>query len=184
MLKKHLLAAVCAVGFAGAMLSAPVFAAEGDQATAPIVDDQAEIDLLQVQIEQLIVDNAGDPDALNAAIAAFVTGSGNPELAAKAVIGALTAPKTAAAQLALANNPALKTAAAKGLGTAIAIIALTNPDAAAAMQASVEASGDDTIVTASNEGNSDQTASTQEQSQAQNEQQAQDSTPENPSSPN
>lgn len=184
MLKKHLLAAVCAIGLAGAAFSAPVFAAAGDQATAPVVDDQAEIDLMQAQIEQLIVDNAGDPEALKEAITAFVTASGKPELAAKAVIGALTSPKTAAAQAALANNAALKTAAAKGLGAAIAIIALTNPDAATAMQASVQASGDDTIVTASNEGNSDQTASTQQQSQQQQQQQAQDSTPENSSSPN
>jgi hypothetical protein len=180
MLKNYFLAIVCAVGFACATQVHPVSAADGDIVAASDVDaDQAELDALQAQVEQLIVDNANDPAALKAAIEALVAGHDKPELAAKAVVAALTRPKSAAAVAALSANARLKVAAGEGLGAAIATIALTNPDMAAAMQASVAASGDTSLASAVSSGTESKTASLRER-QGQKQQEAKDTTPETP----
>jgi len=146
---------------------------------------QTPLQIMQAAIEQLIIDNADDPDALQAAIEAYVAASDNPELAAQAVLAAATDPQNPDAQAAIAANADLVAAVGKGLGAAIATIALTDPDAAAAMQATVTDSGNSSFETAVSTGNSEKTASIQ-QEQQQEQQQAQqqeDSTPENPGSP-
>lgn len=130
--------------------------------------DQAAFDVMQAAIEQLIVDNAGDEAALEAAIEAYVEESDNPELAAKACIEAATNPKSAAAQAAIANNPNLSIAAGNGLGAAIATIAVTDPTAAANMQASVTASGNTSFASAVQTGNDTKTASIQQAAQSSN----------------
>ena len=119
------------------------------------------------------------------AIANFVAGSADPELANEAVINALTNPKSDAAKIALQNNAALKEAGARGLGRAIAIVGVTNPTAAANMQAQIEASNDTTLVSSANEGNATQTASIRSSTGGdEGAGQQEDSTPETPVSPN
>ena len=146
--------------------------------------EQTPLQIMQAAIEQIIIDNADDPVALQAAIEAYVAASDNPELAAQAVLAAVTDPQNPAAQAAMAANADLVAAVGRGLGAAIATIALTDPDAAAAMQASVDASGNESLAAAVSQGSADKTASIQQQQQQQTQQQQQqDSTPENPGSP-
>ena len=148
--------------------------------------EQTPLQIMQAAIEQIIIDNADDPDAyaLQDAIEAYVAASDNPELAAQAVLAAVTDPQNPAAQAAMAANADLVAAVGRGLGAAIATIALTDPDAAAAMQASVDASGNESLAAAVSQGSADKTASIELQAQQQQaQQQQQDSTPENPGSP-
>ncbi|PKQ05925.1 MAG: hypothetical protein CVT72_08100 [Alphaproteobacteria bacterium HGW-Alphaproteobacteria-11] len=165
---------------AGAMALTPAIFA-----SAPAVAyEAAEVDALQEQVEALIVEFADDADGLAAAIEALVVGAADPEAAAAAVIAASTNPKSAAAQQALANNPDLKASAGNGLGTAVAMIGIANPAAAANMQAQVEASGDTLLQASVSQGTSTRTASIQQQQQQQQQQPGQqDSTPETPASP-
>lgn len=171
---KKILSAICvaiAVVMAPAIVAVPYAAA---QEAVP------SLETMQADIEALLVANADDPDAFAAAVEAYVLAAADPELAADAVINALTNPASEGAQIALANNPGLKTAGGLGLGAAIAVIGLTNPTAAANMQAKVEASGDATLQTAVADGNSERTASIQQQQQQQQGGGNQDSTPETP----
>ncbi|MBC7102843.1 MAG: hypothetical protein H5U13_06410 [Parvibaculum sp.] len=104
----------------------------------------------QADIEALLVQYADDPDGLEAAIEEYVTNSEDPELAAQAIV---------AVAAGLPANSDLKIALGRGLGAAIAVIALTNPTAATNMQALAAASGDETLVAAVSAGSSDKTAS-------------------------
>ncbi|PKP78758.1 MAG: hypothetical protein CVT81_02350 [Alphaproteobacteria bacterium HGW-Alphaproteobacteria-3] len=104
----------------------------------------------QADIEALLVQYAGDIDGLEAAIEEYVTNSEDPEGAAQAVI---------AVAAGLPADSDLKIALGRGLGAAIAVIALTNPTAATNMQALVAASGDETLVGAVSSGTTDKTAS-------------------------
>ncbi len=128
--------------------------------------EQTPLQIMQAAIEQIIIDNADDPVALQAAIEAYVAASDNPELAAQAVLAAVTDPQNPAAQAAMAANADLVAAVGRGLGAAIATIALTDPDAAAAMQASVDASGNESLAAAVSQGSADKTASIEQQATA------------------
>lgn len=154
MFKKSLAAFVFAAGLALAPLIfavAPAAAQDADQLAA-----------MQADIEALIVEYADDAAGLEAAIEDYVVTSADPELAAQAVIAAITSPLSTEAQAALAANAELKLAAGRGLGAAIAVIALTQPTIAANMLAMVQASGDETLLAAVVEGNEEKTASIQE----------------------
>ena len=165
-----------AVAFAPAIMAVP-------NAVAQVA---GALQTMEADIEALLIANAADPDAFAAAVEEYLLAADDPELAADAVISVLTNPKSEAAQIALANNPALKEAGGRGLGAAIAKIGLTNPTAAANIQAKVEASGDDTLQASVTQGNAERTASIQRQQQQQQGTTAenQDSTPETPVSPN
>lgn len=176
---KKLLSVIClavAVAFAGAL--AP--------ATPAMAQEAQSLQDMEAAIEALLIANADDPDAFAAAVEAYVLAAANAELAAEAVISVLTNPKSDEARLALANNPALKTAGGMGLGAAIAQIGLTNPTVAANMQALVEASGDATLQAAVAAGHTERTASIQQQQLQASGDTADsvDSTPETPVSPN
>ncbi|WP_339831394.1 hypothetical protein [uncultured Parvibaculum sp.] len=170
---------------AGAMALTPAIFA-----TAPAVAqgiDAEQLAAMEAEIEALLIANADDPDAFAAAVEAYVTASANAEIAGEAVINVLTNPKSDAAKLALANNPGLKTAGGAGLGAAIAVIGITDPTAAANMQAKVEASGDTTLQASVSQGTDSRTATLQQQQQQQQTPGAgdtRDSTPETPASPN
>lgn len=152
--------------------------------TAPhAVAQEANLQTMEADIEALLIANADDPDAFAAAVEQYLLAAADPELAAEAVISVLTNPKSEAAQIALANNPALKTAGGQGLGAAIAQIGLTNPTVAANIQAKVEASNDATLQAAVTQGTT-ATIQRQQQQQQQQWQQQRDSTPETPVSPN
>ncbi len=164
-MKKFLLA-VC---LAFAVAAAPLVL------TAPhAVAQEANLQAMEADIEALLIANADNPDAFAAAVEDYVLAAADPEVAAQAVINVLTRPGV---------DEALKVAGGKGLGAAIAFIGLTNPAAAANMQALVEASGDATLQAAVAEGNADRTASIQRQQQ-QRQQEERSSTPETPISPN
>lgn len=139
-----------------------------------VAQEARSLQAMEADIEALLIAHAGDPDAFAAAIEEYVIASGDPELSADAVINVLTRTTT---------DPEMKVAGGKGLGAAIALIGLTDPTAAANMQAKVEASGDATLQTAVADGNAERTTSIQRQ-QRQQQQQQQDSTPETPVSPN
>ena len=170
---KKFLSALClavAVAVAPAIIAAP----------HAVAQEAESLEAMEADIEALLIANADDPDAFAAAVEQYLLTAGNPELAADAVINVLTNPKSEAAQIALANNPGLKTAGGQGLGAAIAQIGLTNPTAAANIQAKVEASNDTTLQAAVTQG----TTATIQRQQQQQQQQQQDSTPETPVSPN
>ena len=59
----------------------------------------------------------------------------------------------------LLENSELKAALGKGLGAAIALIGVTNPDLATLLAALVTAEGDDTLTAAVDSGNDSKTAS-------------------------
>ncbi|MBX3504019.1 MAG: hypothetical protein KF895_00970 [Parvibaculum sp.] len=172
---KKFLSAVClalAVAFAPAMMM-----------TATPAAAQTAQELEQA-VEQLVIDNAQDPDALAAAIEAFVLAAADAELATDAVIAVLTNPKNDEVRLLLESNPGLKTAAGIGLGAAIAQIGITNPELAATLLAKVEASGDTTLTAAVTDGYNERTASIQLQQQREDDPLQQDTTPETPLSDN
>ncbi|MBO6668064.1 hypothetical protein [Parvibaculum sp.] len=170
-----------AVFVAGTM----VFGAAALVVTPVVAQEEASLQSLEEFVEQMLVENADDPAAFEEAIANFVAGSADPELANEAVINALTNPKSDAAKIAVQNNTALKEAGARGLGRAIAIVGVTNPTAAANMQAQIEASNDTTLVSSANEANATQTASIRSSTGGdEGAGQQEDSTPETPVSPN
>lgn len=109
-----------------------------------------ELSSIQADIAALVAQHQDDPDGLEAAIEDYVTGSENPELAAQAII---------AVAAGLPANSPLKVALGRGLGAAIAVIALTDPTVAANMQALVAASGDEVFVASVSAGTDDKTAS-------------------------
>ena len=153
MLKKLMTAAVLGLGL-GAFVAPIVM-----PVSPAVAATDEEIADRQADIEGLIAENAEDADALEVAIREYVANSADPEGAALAFVGAVTNPKTDAAKTALQKNSGLKSAAARGLGAAIALIAVSQPQVAASMQAVVESSGDATLVAAVSEGNATQTAS-------------------------
>ena len=109
-----------------------------------------ELSSIQADIAALVAQYQDDPDGLEAAIEDYATGSENPELAAQAII---------AVAAGLPANSPLKVALGRGLGAAIAVIALTDPTVAANMQALVAASGDEVFVASVSAGTDDKTAS-------------------------
>lgn len=177
---KKFLSALClavAVAVAPAIMAVPNAVAQEAEA----------LQQMEADIEALLIANADDPDAFAAAVEEYLLAAGNPELAADAVINVLTNPKSEAAQIALANNPGLKDAGGRGLGAAIAQIGLTNPTAAANIQAKVEASGDTSLQASVTQGNTERTATIQQQQQQQQQGTTsgnEDTTPETPVSPN
>ena len=173
---------------AGAMALTPAIFASAPAVAQGV--DAEQLAAMEAEIEALLIANADDPDAFAAAVEAYVIAAANVELAGDAVTNVLTNPKSDAVRDLLRGNPALKTAGGAGLGAAIAVIGITNPTAAANMQAKVEASGDTTLQAAVTDGTSTRTASLQQQQQQQQQQgdeggddTAQDSTPETPASP-
>jgi len=178
MLKNFFAAALFAVGLALAPVILAVAPAAA-QGTASVVDMQAEI-------EALILQYGEDEAALELEIEAYVTGSANPELATQAVINALTNPTNPEVRRLLAENAGIKLAVGRGLGAAIAVIALTNPGLAATLLAMVEASGDATLIAAVAEGQELRTAAILRGSGDTGEGvlEGEDSTPEAPASAN
>lgn len=183
MLKKMITAAVLGLGLGVFMTPLVVPVSSANAATAE------ELAVMQADIEALVVANAGDEAALEAAIKDYVANSDDPEGAAQAFVEAVANPKSSAAQTALQNNAGLKAAAARGLGAAIALIAVDNPQVAANMQAVVESSDDPTLVAAVSEGNAAETASItgegveDESSEVVDDANENDTTPESPASP-
>jgi uncharacterized protein YqfA (UPF0365 family) len=128
----------------------------------------------QADVEALLVQYADNPDGLETAIEEYVTNSEDPEIAAQAII---------AVAAGLPANSNLKIALGRGLGAAIAVIALTNPTAATNMQALVAASGDETLIAAVSAGTSDKTASIEQNAGGGDEGAGdEDETPEEPAS--
>ncbi|ABS63519.1 hypothetical protein Plav_1904 [Parvibaculum lavamentivorans DS-1] len=148
MMKNFFAAAVLAFGLAlaPAMLAVSPAAAQGS------VEMQAEV-------EALILANQDDEAALELAISTYITSAEDPELATQAVIAALVNSQNPELVQLLIEKPGLKLAAGRGIGAAIAIVALTNPTAAENMLALVQASGDQTLIAAVVEGRDAQTAS-------------------------
>lgn len=180
MLRKFLLAVVCAAGFVGVTSHSPAFAAEGDQASLS-TEDQAALAAQISAVEQLVIDNADDPAALEAAIEALVTGSQNPALSARAVI-AVYDNSTNDAVRAILQKAGMKAAMGRGLGAAIATIGLTDPDLASSLQAMVAASGNEELASAVQAGSETRTASVRNQQQQEEDEGFRDETPENPAS--
>lgn len=176
MLKNLFAAALFAVGLA----LAPVVLA-----VAPAAAQDAAADM-QTEVEALILQYGDDEAALELEIEAYVAGSADPELATQAVIAALTNPVNDEVRRLLAENENIKVAVGRGLGAAIAVIALTNPDLAATLLAMVEASGDDTLVASVAEGQEIKTAAIVEGGVNTGEDlvEGEDSTPESPASAN
>lgn len=180
MLRKFLLATVCAAGLIGMTSVAPALAAEGDQASLS-ADEQAALDAQISAIEQLVIDNADDPAALEAAIEAFVVGSQDQALAAKAVILVFDNSKNEMVRTIL-QKAGMKAAMGRGLGAAIATIGLTDPDLAASLQAQVASSGNDELAANVQEGSDIKTASLSQEQNEQGGDETPDETPENPAS--
>lgn len=162
---------------AGAMAFAPVMFTATPAAAQ-------EIAVMEADIEALLIANAGDPDAFAAAVEAYLLAAADPELAGDAVISVLTNPKSDAAREALSNNPGLKTAGGSALGAAIAQIGLTNPGAAANMQAKVAATNDETLQASVGQGTATATTNQQTQQGDAASNPNRDTTPETPVSPN
>lgn len=140
---------------------------------------------MEAEVEALVMANADDAAAFEQAIEDYIVASDDPVTAGQAVINVLTNPKDDAVRLLLAENPALKEAGGRGLGAAIAVLGLTNPEAAAILQALVEASGDPVLEAAVLEGTETRTASLRAQgTPVVFRAGAGDSTPESPASPN
>ncbi|MEP2827777.1 hypothetical protein [Parvibaculum sp.] len=167
---------------AGAMAVAPtMFAA------MPAIAQEAgaeTLDAMEADIEALLIANAGDEDAFAAAVEAYLLAAVDPELAGDAVIAALANPRSDAAREALASNPGLKTAGGAALGAAIAQIGLTNPTAAANMQAKVAATNDETLQASVSQGTATATTNRQAQQGDAASNPNRDTTPETPVSPN
>lgn len=180
MLRKFLLAIVCAAGLLGVTSPSPVLAAEGDQASLS-TEDQAALAAQISAVEQLVIDNADDPAALEAAIEALVTGSQNPALSARAVI-AVYDNSTNDAVRSILQKTGMKAAMGRGLGAAIATIGLTDPDLASNLQALVAASGNEELASSVQAGSETRTASIRGQQQQNQDEGLPDETPENPAS--
>lgn len=155
---------------------------------APAVAQGVNVELLagmEADVEALVVQHADDAVAFEAAIEAYIVGSADPITAGQAVINVLTNPTDDAVRLLLAENPDLKGAGGRGLGAAIAVLGLTNPEAAAILQALVEASGDPVLQAAVLEGTEAKTASLLAQAAPVVFRAGSgDTTPESPASPN
>ena len=187
MLKKTITAAVLGLGLGVFMAPLVVPVSPASAATTSTAEELA---AMKADIEGLIAANAGDEAAVEAAIKEYVAASDDPEGAAQALIAAVTNPESDAAKQALQNNAGLKSAAARGLGAAIALIAVDNPEVAGNMQAIVENSNDPTLVAAVSAGNEAETESIteggveDESAEVVNDANNNDTTPEGPASPN
>ena len=136
----------------------------------------AELATVQADISALVAQYQDDPDGLETAIEDYVTNSEDPVLAAQAII---------AVSAAMPEDSPLKVALGRGLGAAIAVIGLTNPELAANMQALVVASGDESLIAAVSAGSTDKTASIEQNSGGGGDDGAddeEDETPEQPAS--
>lgn len=171
--------------FLAAAVACAVALIAGSFAVAPAMAQAVNAELLpqmEAEVEALVLANADDAAALEAAIEDYIVASADPVTAGQAVINVLSNPKDDAVRLLLAENPGLKEAGGRGLGAAIAVLGLTNPEAAAILQALVEASGDPVLQAAVIEGTETKTASLlAERSSGAG---ATDSTPETPVSRN
>lgn len=128
----------------------------------------------EADISALVAQYQDDPDGLEAAIEAYVTASEDPVVAAQAVVNVATS---------LPAESPLKVALGRGLGAAIAVIALTDPAVATNMQAVVAASDDETLVSAVSAGTSDKTASIEQGTDGEDPAaEEEDETPEEPAS--
>lgn len=130
-------ALVASLAFAGLALNASPAAA-------------LELATAEADVQALIAQYQSDADGLEAAIEDYVTNSEDPEVAAQAVL---------AVGAGLPDDSPLKIALGRGLGAAIAVIGLTDPNLAATLQALAAASGDEELVAAVSAGTSDKTAS-------------------------
>lgn len=170
-MKNLFLAIVLACGMTATALSA--VAQEVDAALLP---------QMETEVGALVVEHAGDVDALESAVENYVAEASDPVTAGQAVINVLTNPSDDAVRLLLAENPELKEAAARGLGSAIAVLGLTDPGAAAILQALIEASGDPVLQASAQDGFDERTAGLRD-GLTRGDITA-DSTPETPASPN
>lgn len=163
MLKSVFATVVFAAGLAFAALAVnPAPAAAQELASA------------EADISALVAQYQDDPDGLEAAIEAYVTASEDPVVAAQAVVSVASG---------LPAESPLKVALGRGLGAAIAVIALTDPTVATNMQAVVAASDDETLVSAVSAGTSDKTASIEQGTDGEDPAaEEEDETPEEPAS--
>ncbi|MDO8288385.1 MAG: hypothetical protein Q7T44_04125 [Parvibaculum sp.] len=180
MMQKFLFAvAVSLAALVGVSQISVASAAEGD----PVTAEQAAFDAKIGAIETLVLQYKDDPAGLQAAIEQYVATSEDPEAAGNAVLFVFDNSNNPEVRALLAANADLRAAMGQGLGAAIAIIALTNPDLATKMTANVVASGNAELIASVQSGTDIKTASLNEQNDtgdddADNE----DSTPENPAS--
>ncbi|MDO8421548.1 MAG: hypothetical protein Q7S99_05245 [Parvibaculum sp.] len=149
MIRQLFLAAILAVGVSGIATSTPAMAEVNQEALA------SEISV----VEGYVLQFQDDPDGLQLAIETYVTGATDPELAASAVIAVYGHSTNPSVVQLLLENSELKAALGKGLGAAIALIGVTNPDLATLLAALVTAEGDDTLTAAVDSGNDSKTAS-------------------------
>lgn len=149
MLKKTLLATACVVGLS---VVAPISMAFAETTPTTTNDQTSALSNQISSVEDLIIQYQNDPDGLQAAIQNLVATSDDPGLANQAVVEAFNNSSNSTVANLLATKPALKDAGGKGLGAAIAIIAVNNPTLAASMSAYVQQNGGETFASSVSTG--------------------------------
>lgn len=162
MMRKILLATVCAVGLSAAGAFSGAYAETAGTTTEA---QQAALDAQVAAVEALVVKYQNDPAGLQAAIESLVVGATDQETSGKAVLIVFDNSQNPAIKALLANNPDLASAGGQGLGAAIAQIGLTNPDLATQMAANVSANSSSSFAAAVQSGDNTRTASIQQQQQ-------------------
>ncbi len=181
-MQKFLFAMVVSIAaLAGGSQISVALAAEGD----PVTAEQAALDAKIEAIEALVLQYKDDAAGLQAAVEQYVAGSEDPAAAGNAVLIVFDNSKNPEVRSLLAASGELRDALGQGLGAAIATIALTNPDLAATMTASVVAKGNTELTASVQSGTDTKTASLNEQNNDNGgDEENVDSTPENPASAN
>jgi hypothetical protein len=179
---KHLLmTAACVVGLSLSAPMIPAFAAY--DSSAGLSDEQKTVLAAHVEaIEALVIQYKDDPDGLQAAIEAYLENAEDPLLAAKALISVAEDSENAEVAAILNGNPAIKAALGAGLGAAVAVLGLTNPDLATQILAEVSIAGDEILTASVTDGNQSKTASLNSTRKTQDGEVNKDTTPENPAS--
>lgn len=160
MMRKILLATVCAVGLSAA---GAVSGAYADTAGTMTEAQQAALDAQIAAVEALVIQYQNDPAGLQVAVENLVTGATDPEMSANAVLAVFDNSQNPTIKALLAGNAELASAGGQGLGAAIAQIGLTNPDLATQMAANVSANGSSLFAASVQAGNNARTASIQQQ---------------------
>ena len=187
MLKKFLLATVCAAGLS---VAGPLSVAYADGTGTTSADAQQTVLSTQVAaVEALVTTYQNDPEGLKAAIQSLVENAADPEASSAAVLVVFDNSQNPDIKAILANNSGLAAAGGQGLGAAIATLGITQPELATRISAYVSANGGSTFTASVQSGNDVQTASIQKQQQQQQQnknsattQNAGGSTPEKPAS--
>lgn len=106
--------------------------------------------------ESMIIQYRDDPESLKNALATYLSTSDNPLAATNVLLDVLSNPDNEEVSQALQSNAELMKAAGAAIGTTIAIIALTDPDTASAMEASISLQSDAVLKQSVKQGQVDQ----------------------------